>query len=166
MSVSTICHILQYDDNKEFQKAYTIKPVKFRMDDGIYNSILNWEIIVDEKRTKEVCDEYKRTEEEVKKLLFKNYWCEDILEIINQGQDNEDSVNNFAKVEKINLLKKREIQELLERIYITSTQEIRVSGKITIDKWDYSFLRNLAMIIGVLCTLDENGYVQIIFYQY
>lgn len=166
MGVNTICHILKYDDNKNFKEVFTINPVRLRMDDGIYNSILNWEIIVDAERTEEICEEYKLTKDEVKKLLFKNYWCEDILEPINEGEEDEDSVDNFEKVEKINLLKKREIQLLLEKIYQVCIQKNKTNETINLDKWDLVFLQNLGMIIGALSVLDDDGYVQIIFYQY
>lgn len=166
MGVNTICHILKYDDNKKFKEVFTINPDRLRMDDGIYNSILNWEIIVDAERTEKICEEYQLTRDEVKKLLFKNYWCEDILEPINEGEEDEDSVDNFEKVEKTNLLRKREIQALLEKIYLVCVQKNKTNDTINLDKWDLAFLQNLGMIIGALSVLDDDGYVQIIFYQY
>ncbi len=134
------------------------------MDDGIYDSILNWEIIVDAERTEEICKKYGLTKDEVKKLLFPNYWCEDILELINEGEEDEDSVDNFEKVEKTNLLRKREIQALLEKIYLVCVQKNKTNDTINLDKWDVAFLQNLGMIIGGLSVLDDDEYVQIIFF--
>lgn len=114
MSVSTNFYVLVYE-NKELIKEIEIENFKImRFDDGIYYTI--WDSYNNnENDKKEYMKRYNLSEDEYNNLQFYNYWCEDILEVIDE--DNYESVNNFNKVPKDKIISISNLLKLLEKIY-------------------------------------------------